>query len=81
MIKTNSIHQKTSLRPQISVVLGVYRGMEWLPTTLKSILLQQDVDFEVVLVDDGNPEPIARQIRELASQDPRVRVVRQETNQ
>jgi glycosyltransferase involved in cell wall biosynthesis len=47
--------------------------MEWLPTTLKSILLQQDVDFDVVLVDDGNPEPIARQIRELASRDPRVR--------
>jgi glycosyltransferase involved in cell wall biosynthesis len=65
----------------VSVVLGVYGGMEWLPTTLKSILLQQDVDFEVVLVDDGNPEPIARQIRELASQDPRIRVVRQETNQ
>lgn len=71
----------TKPRTSVSVVLGVYGGMESLPTTLDSILSQQDVDFEVVLVDDGNPEPIASQIVELAGRDPRVRVIRLETNQ
>jgi len=58
---------------KISVVMGVYNAGPLLAETLDSILRQTHPDFEVVLVDDGSAEPVR-------VADPRVRVIRLDTN-
>ncbi|MBV9497536.1 MAG: glycosyltransferase family 2 protein [Acidobacteria bacterium] len=40
----------------VSVVMGVYNGAATLRATLESILAQEDVDFEIVVVDDGSTD-------------------------
>ena len=40
----------------ISVVMGVYNAAETLRETLDSILAQQDVELEVIVVDDGSTD-------------------------
>jgi hypothetical protein len=58
---------------KISVVMGVYNAGALLDRALDSILMQTRPDFEVVLVDDGSSIPVT-------ATDPRVRVIRHETN-
>jgi glycosyltransferase involved in cell wall biosynthesis len=72
---------ESSANPQISVVMGVYGGLDALPTTLKSITEQTFGDFEIVLVDDGNPIDVHQQILEISQYDQRIRVIRMERNQ
>ena len=46
----------TGDRPAVSVVMGVYNGAATLRETLHSILAQQGVDFELIVVDDGSTD-------------------------
>ena len=63
--------------PDLSVVMSVYNGAEALPTTLASILSQQSVDFELIVVDDGSTDDSASILDEAAAGDGRIRVVHQ----
>ena len=54
--------------------MGVYNGAATLRATLESILAQEDVDFELIVVDDGSTDETPDILREY----PRVRVIRQE---
>lgn len=67
--------------PRVSVVMGVYGGLEALPVTLQSITQQSFADFEIVLVDDGNPVDVHQQILDISRCDRRIRVIRMEQNQ
>lgn len=62
--------------PQVSVVLATHGDSENLPDTLASVLAQQGVELECVLVCDG-PLPLepSRTLLDLASQDSRLRVL------
>jgi glycosyltransferase involved in cell wall biosynthesis len=51
----------------VSVVMGVYNGAATLRATLDSILAQQDVDFEVIVVDDGSTDDTPAILREYAT--------------
>jgi len=67
--------------PLVSVVIGVYNaGPELLPT-LRSILEQQDVEFEVIVVDDGSTDSTWESLEFLATTDARVRAIQQPENQ
>jgi glycosyltransferase involved in cell wall biosynthesis len=61
--------------PTVSVLLPVHDGRAYLPVALDSVLAQEGVAFEVLLVDDGSTDGSA----ELAESygDPRVVVIRQ----
>lgn len=63
--------------PQVSVVVGVRDGGDQLLASLKSIL-QQDVDLELLVVDDGSKDQTGELLRSLVERDARVRVYRQE---
>lgn len=63
--------------PEISVVMGVYNGMPHLQQAVASILSQQDVDLEFIIVDDGSTDETPDLLAQLARQDPRLRVLRQ----
>jgi glycosyltransferase involved in cell wall biosynthesis len=58
----------------VSVVMGVYNAAAILRETLDSILAQQDVDLEVIVVDDGSTDGTAA----ILAGYPAVRVIRQE---
>ncbi|WP_182864980.1 glycosyltransferase family 2 protein [Rhodopirellula sp. JC639] len=64
--------------PAISIVMGVYNGAAKLRLTAESILRQTFDDFEFIIVDDGSTDGTEEGLRELAANDPRVVVLRQE---
>jgi glycosyltransferase involved in cell wall biosynthesis len=64
----------TGPQPDVSVVMGVYNGAATLRATLESILAQEDVDFELIVVDDGSTDDTPSILREY----PRVRVITQQ---
>jgi glycosyltransferase involved in cell wall biosynthesis len=60
--------------PEVSVVIPTRDRSRLLALTLCSVLWQRDVDFEVVVVDDGSKDDTAEVAAALA--DPRIRLVR-----
>lgn len=62
------------LAPAISVLLPVYNGAAYLEQAVRSILGQTETDFELLVLDDGSRDASLGILRQLASQDPRVRI-------
>ena len=64
--------------PVVSVVMSVYNDETYLAASLESLLAQEGVNFEVVVVDDGSTDRSPEILASFARADARVRVVRQE---
>jgi glycosyltransferase involved in cell wall biosynthesis len=64
--------------PQVSVVIPVRDGEQFLAEALDSVLAQTLSDLEVVVVDDGSTDGTPAILAEVARRDPRLRVLRQE---
>ena len=64
--------------PLISVLMPTYNCGPLLAESIDSILAQTLEDFELIIVDDGSTDDSPTLLREYASQDSRIRVVRQE---
>jgi glycosyltransferase involved in cell wall biosynthesis len=64
--------------PDISVVFSVLNGVAQLPRTLESVLVQADVDFEVIVVNDGSTDGSGELLDEYAVRDKRIMVVHQD---
>lgn len=62
-------------KPELSVVMGVYNNADTLQAALDSILSQDGVDFECIVVDDGSTDGSASVLDAAAQKDPRLRVV------
>src|SRR5437762_180743 len=62
--------------PSVSVVLAVHNGGRYLCNAIKSILVQDFQNFELLVVDDGSSDETADLLASVA--DSRVRVLRQE---
>jgi hypothetical protein len=62
----------------VSVVMGVYNTARYLRTAIDSVLAQQGVGFEFIIVDDGSTDESPRIIAEASARDARVRVITQE---
>ncbi len=68
-------------RPSVSVVVPCYNYGHYLSACVQSILDQQDVDVDVLVVDDASSDGSADIVRRLAAQDNRIRTICHETNQ
>ena len=64
--------------PQVSVVMSVYNGGATLRSSIQSVLSQQGVELEFIIVDDGSTDASAAILDEFARADSRVCIVRQE---
>lgn len=64
--------------PAVSVVTTVYNDMRFLEESVQGVLGQSFSDFELIVVDNGSNQPDT--LAELATRDPRVRVLRLEDN-
>lgn len=65
-------------RPEVSVVMSVYNGSTQLRETIDSILSQEGVSLEFIIVNDGSTDQSPRTLREYAERDSRVRIIHQE---
>jgi glycosyltransferase involved in cell wall biosynthesis len=64
-------------RPQVSVVMSVYNGADCLGESIASVLTQEGVELELIVVDDGSTDDSAVLIKRLADHDSRVRFIQQ----
>jgi dolichol-phosphate mannosyltransferase len=63
------------LPPQLSIVSPVYRAegcIDELYKRLTSVLGSMNIDYEIILVDDGSPDDSAARLTGIATADPRV---------
>lgn len=60
------------MKPMISVVVPVYNMGDSLENCVASILMQENVDFEVILVDDGSTDDSGIRCDRLMAEDKRV---------
>src|SRR5262249_28869076 len=72
--------QGMNLYPEVSVVMSVYNGASHLAGTLDSILSQEDVEFEFIVVNDGSSDKSGQILDEYAQRDSRLRIIHQENN-
>ena len=65
-------------RPLVSVIVPVWNGEPYLKDCVASILGQSLDDMEIILVDDGSEDGTWPLMEQLAREDGRIRVLRQE---
>ena len=65
-------------KPEVSVVMSVYNDASILVATLDSILSQEGVEFEFIVVNDGSIDKSGQILNEYAQRDSRLRVIHQE---
>ncbi|WP_285101176.1 glycosyltransferase family 2 protein [Promicromonospora sp. MEB111] len=68
------------LRPRVSVVVPCYDYGRFLPQTVGSLVTQEGVDVEVILVDDASTDDSLAVARALAAEHPGVTVLANERN-
>ncbi|GAA1112722.1 bifunctional glycosyltransferase/CDP-glycerol:glycerophosphate glycerophosphotransferase [Kribbella jejuensis] len=68
------------MAPKFSVVVPCHASRAWLRPCLDSVLGQSFTDFEVIGVDDADPDGSGRILDEYAAVDPRVRAVHLDEN-
>ena len=66
--------------PEISVVMSVYNGSRYLRESVESILYQEGVDFEFIIVNDGSTDATGEILSEYASRYDRIRIIEQENS-
>jgi glycosyltransferase involved in cell wall biosynthesis len=66
--------------PQVSIVLPVYNGQQYLREALQSCLDQTLTDWELLVVDDASTDDTPAIIGEFAAVDGRIRAIRHQHN-
>src|SRR6476661_2373772 len=67
-------------RPIVSVVIPCYNYERFLKDAVDSVLTQEDVDLDVIIVDDASTDGSGELAAELAADDRRIRAVLHTTN-
>ena len=65
-------------RPRISVIMPAYKAAATLRQSVDSVRAQTLTDWELIIVDDGSPDNTPEIAAELAHEDVRIRLVRQD---
>ena len=66
------------MSPQVSIVMPIYNGQNYLVDAVASLVEQTFADWELICVDDGSTDRSAEIVDWLASQEDRIRVLHQE---
>ena len=66
--------------PDISVVMAVHNGEQFLSETLQSVLNQSHKEFEFLIVDDASDDESPSILAQAAAADDRIRVICNESN-
>ena len=60
-------------QPLVSIIVPVYNGVKYLEATVKTILDQSYVNFELLLINDGSTDNSQELIEQLATNDDRIK--------
>jgi hypothetical protein len=71
---------KSSKLPLVSVVIPTFNRAAVLTAALNSVLRQTFQELEVIVVDDGSRDATSETVLRVAQSDPRVRLIRNESN-
>ena len=63
--------------PAFTVLMAAYETERWIAGAIDSVLAQTREDWELIVIDDGSPDALAERVERLASDDGRVRLIRQ----
>lgn len=63
--------------PQVSIIIPAYNSQKTITRCVHSIQANNDVSWEVILVDDGSRDHTGEICDKLAQEDPRIRVIHQ----
>jgi glycosyltransferase involved in cell wall biosynthesis len=63
------------MNPDISIVMSVFNNADSLPSALDSILNQEGVELEFIVIDDGSTDGSGNILDEAVARDPRLKVV------
>jgi glycosyltransferase involved in cell wall biosynthesis len=74
------VREAHSTNPFVSVIIPAFNRERVIGKAMKSVLAQTFQDFEIIVVDDGSCDETAKNAIKLACADPRVRILRFETN-
>jgi glycosyltransferase involved in cell wall biosynthesis len=66
--------------PKVSVVMSVYNNESYLRESIQSILRQTFRDFEFIIIDDASTDNSWETLQAFASQDSRIRLIRNTEN-
>jgi len=64
--------------PVVSVIVPAYKAGKYIEATIRSVLAQSWQDFELIVVDDGSPDDQEVIVNRLATEDNRIRYVKQQ---
>ena len=73
--------KENSRLPVVSVIIPCYNYGRYLAQCLDSVLHQEDVRVDVIVIDDASPDGSGQIVRKLGAQDTRIRTVCHATNQ
>ena len=62
-----------NVKPIISVIMPIYNGEKWLPISLRSVLEQTFLDFEILLINDGSVDASEKICQGFLKKDKRIR--------
>ena len=66
--------------PKITVLMPVYNSTKYVNKAVKSVLEQSFSNFELLIIDDASTDDTPKILKELAKQDKRIRVIRNDKN-
>ncbi|MDG0794591.1 glycosyltransferase family 2 protein [Cohnella ginsengisoli] len=66
--------------PDVSVVMAVYNGQQYVEESINSILSQSYSNFEFIIVDDGSNDLTSQILLDAQSKDKRIFLITNETN-
>jgi dolichol-phosphate mannosyltransferase len=74
--RTAGTEQKDSGRMELAVILPTFNERENVPVVLEALgRALEGIEWEAVFVDDNSPDGTAELVREIALENPRVRIV------
>jgi succinoglycan biosynthesis protein ExoO len=65
--------------PRVSIVVPVYNGTEFIHIALDSALAQTEQNLEVIVIDDASTDETCAVVEQYCKRDPRVRLIRSES--
>lgn len=68
------------MKPDISVIMSVYNGEEYLAETIESVINQTFKNWELVAVNDCSSDKTAEILEFYANKEPRIKVINNEVN-
>jgi polyisoprenyl-phosphate glycosyltransferase len=82
LVKTSLLKLREMSRPELSIVVPVYRSEKILPNLHARVTKSlEHFDFELILVNDKSPDKSWEVIRQLAGSDPRVKGISLKKNE